>query len=520
MRIRRTTRNLIGVALAIVSAVFVIRWVSSNRAGTLSIHQLRAELHKRDSVFSKAAQSVWDFSPQIIREWFPSLRPTPAATVRSDAALGLAELGRQAQAAVPELIEALNDPDARVRRASIAALGEAGAGDGQVMAALLRIFDDSSEQPDFRGEAFVSLMKVGAENPAVLARLSDILAKPRGAGHVSEFAYYITPGLEKIEGPKPMLAATLFQYLRVEQQPLPRVEQLRFDPSNPLPVRFSAGLVIAAVIRNLPRIAGHTNATLVPAILPFLSNPEVITQTAAIGALARLGSKAARALPDLRRVYRKCVEAAQSKYLPQFGTVPNVQTVDDIDEVHPGLDFKTISPAFILRAIGRITGPEDAESCAFLEQAMRGVDNPWRYDAAMALWHVRRQPDLSALLEHALRTGPFDLRARITRFIPNLRPEGLGLLELALADAETGVRIEAVESLKFFPIDHRTAAAWKLALDNSRVAVRFRAAKLLGSAGASAAPAIPWLKTLLRSTNSLLQSEARIAIGDIEHARK
>ena len=76
--------------------------------------------------------------------------PEPArqASVRRQAAEVIARIGPQAQAAVPELIKALDDPSVDVRKSAAFALGQIGPAASSAAPALLRTMLEAGEQPE------------------------------------------------------------------------------------------------------------------------------------------------------------------------------------------------------------------------------------------------------------------------------------------------------------------------------------------------------------------------------------
>lgn len=78
----------------------------------------------------------------------------PDPILRADAARGLARLGPMAKVAIPELIVALSDPEERVRENAVRALGQIGPDAAAAVPALmetLRTADDADRSPAPRG---------------------------------------------------------------------------------------------------------------------------------------------------------------------------------------------------------------------------------------------------------------------------------------------------------------------------------------------------------------------------------
>jgi HEAT repeat protein len=90
-------------------------------------------------------------------------------------------------------LEALHDPDARIRIKAVESLGNVGADNPSTVPALIRVLDDREAR--VRGAAVLALMKIGPEAqeaiPALQKTLQDRDAKVRA---------YATKALERIEG--------------------------------------------------------------------------------------------------------------------------------------------------------------------------------------------------------------------------------------------------------------------------------------------------------------------------------
>ena len=93
---------------------------------------------------------------------------------------------------VPHWVQALHDPDARVRRKAVEELSNVGSSDPAVIPALIEVLDD--REPNVRAAAVLALLKIGPEAseaiPALRKAQKDKDAKVRT---------YAAKALERIE---------------------------------------------------------------------------------------------------------------------------------------------------------------------------------------------------------------------------------------------------------------------------------------------------------------------------------
>lgn len=192
----------------------------------------------------------------------------PDPEIRTAAVGTLLELGSTAQAAVPALMEALDDNDPAVRLQAVRALGRIGPGAKAAVPALADVIWDSNHL--VRSAALYTLASIGPEAEAAVPELTKALqARDR------ELRIGATNALGSI-GPKAESAVpALIQALRDSDQG----------------VRLGA---LAAIGR-----LGETARAAIPELEATLQDPEKEVRSFAANALGRMGTHAKDAVPAL-----------------------------------------------------------------------------------------------------------------------------------------------------------------------------------------------------------------------------
>jgi HEAT repeat protein len=145
---------------------------------------------KDDKVRLKAAMSLRQLGPEAkaaVPALLESLKDN-SASVRCESAFALQRVGPAAKPAIPSLIEALKDADYHVRLWSLIALAEFGADARAAAPALASIL----KEPDIvlRAQAARGLWLMGEKKEEALTVLIDLLADKREAG-VSSAAFVL-----------------------------------------------------------------------------------------------------------------------------------------------------------------------------------------------------------------------------------------------------------------------------------------------------------------------------------------
>src|SRR5882672_9885961 len=137
------------------------------------------ELRLRDNFLSTTWQKYWPKLPASLSGALP--KPLLRAERRAAAAWALGQIGLAARSVTPSLVEALDDPDDRVRGEAAQALRFVGAKSPEVIAALARRLGD--KQGSMAGpRAAQALWDMAPESQAALSKLIPLLNIPDYAG--------------------------------------------------------------------------------------------------------------------------------------------------------------------------------------------------------------------------------------------------------------------------------------------------------------------------------------------------
>ena len=104
-----------------------------------------------------------EYDGRPLSSWIVDLKTAAAPYSRNAAAYAISGMGPAARAAVPALIEALDDPAATVRFPVCVALREIGPDAKDAVPALTRVLDDRNE--DVAAMARKALIKITGEDP-------------------------------------------------------------------------------------------------------------------------------------------------------------------------------------------------------------------------------------------------------------------------------------------------------------------------------------------------------------------
>jgi HEAT repeat protein len=206
-----------------------------------------------------------------------------SAPERRAAAIQLGRLGPKADAALPELIEAVHDPDLSVAHEACNTLVRIGPNATPLVAKLLR-----DESPWVRWQAIDVLLRLGPDAKAAVPALADRLARaPK----------------EQLR----ILCAMKLGRLGAEARAaLPTLIKAASDRGNLGTAWYAAHpssvceAAIEAVKRIDPRAIDALAESALPTLIDMLRSEDAGERQAATGALALLGPAAAPALPALR----------------------------------------------------------------------------------------------------------------------------------------------------------------------------------------------------------------------------
>jgi HEAT repeat protein len=367
---------------------------------------------------------------------------------RAGAAKALGGMGPIAAPAVPALMANLSNDEAEVRRAAADALGDIGADSLAPLRAAL-----SSDQPRLRENAVLALGRLGpAVTPAVPALLAMFKTEPDLA--VRGALFEVLPSLSVApDQAVPLLLAGIKE----------ESDSLRRAALNSL-------LMMRA-----------THGAVVPSLIAWLKDPDVMLNARAADILARMGPVAQPAVPEIIEtlVRRQPASAIYVDALAQIGprAVPLILAAVGSDnpdsvprerwtgisqslKVMGGPAALTLSAALadpsvsrrllVAQALGEIGAPANPAAAALLK-ACGDADARVRAKALGALVAVRADSKtILPRLESALHDSVPGVRVAALELMPSLGEKARPLSEAIIAllkDKEPSVRLRAVEAI-------------------------------------------------------------------------
>ncbi|MHB8897805.1 MAG: HEAT repeat domain-containing protein [Thermoguttaceae bacterium] len=290
---------------------------------------------------------------------------------RQQAAETLAEMGKEAQPAVPALVAALKDENEHFRTLAAIALGRIGCPEAKeargVMIEILMNQSLDAEQPYARSMAVYALAYLTREPTELVPILVDALKDPHR--QVPEAAAIVLSGMRsKAEAAVPALVDVLIQTLNDSFE--------RQQPGFAVSKDTSSDYRADTVLHALERIAPDPGKA-VPALVPALRMATHAT-----------GSKFDHATPTLERIYPPALDFGRPRMSPE-----DVQQM--ADRVTPRLVEALAHKEPLIRVgaaevIG-LTGHAAQSAIPALEMTLKDEDGSVRAMAALALMRVDPQ---------------------------------------------------------------------------------------------------------------------------------
>jgi len=537
-----------------------------------AVESLRNRLKDADPhvrIFAATALALIQPDRPVEIETFRTGLKHADAAVRSAAIGALVSLAARAQAAVPDLL-ALLRTDKDVREAAIYALGEigpeaalAGCGPEAIVPALARIM--AEEKGAAGGWAAKALAQFGtAARPSLAAArrvihdetmggvlAADVLCRmgPAGVAAVVEaLDHQANENLHDDLGKLgrrgrfaiPVLMGSLHDKERASPYGTARA-LLNIDRKLSAPVvlpvllnwlkeRDSDDTLKRIVLFQLARQLGADARDIVPAIVPYLDDPDWHRRREAADALGVIGPPARAALPALRTAMadkdRNLRFAAAQAIWHISGDAKDVLPVWRACFLDPGTPFWMRRELWsLLEKCAALDERTILDLVALLKQKQNDDDRAGVLHVLAELGPRAKpaQPALRRLLQQ--EKAPL-LRLRVILALALIDPaaaEGLTGLQAILQDPDDEVRLGAlavltVERQRKLPAEVTGAVVPLLAhaLADVNRDVRSSAAEALGMLGPAAQPAIPALVALLKDLNPDVRQEGLKALYRVD----
>jgi HEAT repeat protein len=373
-------------ALAGLSLGFWIYQVRTGRPRVHTLPELVRELQKRDGTLYYARVRLWLLLPKTLTSRFPGLQPHSAADYRRSAAEELSQWGARAQAAVPYLAAAVQDPDYQVRLAVLQTLGILGPAAKAATPSVLAFFNRLAGFNELI-EAASTLVAVAPDDPEVLQCLLNVVRSHMGQGQEAR----ILEELGTLRPPPAGLSAALHEFLQ-----------------------DTNGSVRTAAVRVLGGMASAT--------------PDLIWSL--IELFESLEGQSAVPNPAAGRIEGQAAPEAEPSWAIQAFRAERDAT-----------------ESCIVEALGRL-GPSAQEAKPFLARIVTDRTDLLRYAAARALWLIEHKPDaVLQIYADGLCHGFDAAKTLILDDLPDLGPESVPVVMIALEDSNVGIRYAAIKSL-------------------------------------------------------------------------
>jgi HEAT repeat protein len=405
------------------------------------------------TIAMRALSSIAEGGVEVVPALTAALKERDA---RYWACVALGEIGPQAKAAVPGLIEVLSDDRPEVRLQATIALGEIGPDAKPAAGALVKLVNDPFES--VQASAIFALGRLGdssaesalakvesSTNPLLHMLATWALAKidHNDEKRINDAIQRLVTGLGDKNRDVAHMAAKALADLEV----------------NPDKVRPLVEKMVAANPEVSDRVLGafaSLGARAVPHAIAALKDPQ--RRVRALQVLARIGPEAAPAVPGLIETLKNGDAATKVEALFALGAIgPKAQAaVTPISDQLGDKDLRVVQAAGY--ALGKI-GPAAKEAIPALTKLNQSEDELLKLTSVWAVLKIAPRSD-------------------------ELTKNSLPIL--------TG------------------------ALKNSREFVRVEAAMTLGELGPSAAPALPALESATSDTSAAVRSAATAAIKKIK----
>jgi HEAT repeat protein len=383
--------------------------------------------------------------------------------IRLESALALGKIGPESRPGIPALIAVLTDDSTAVKWQAIRALSRIGA---KAVPPLIALLDDENLQDP----AVIALGYIGPAARLAVPSLIKLLSNPKLS---TDLGSDIVLALSRIGPAAAEAVPTLLKILADVQSELRpdaawALAQIGAKPAIPLLIRAlpadeqsnsELAIVLPLAVltlnpENIPRNEVYFNWAVNRGV-ELLEHDSSLVRQAAAAALAAVGERAARAIPNLAAGLQDSDPEVRGAFLSTLAAIgPEAQ------DALPAIIQALADPVHAVRyaasyAVGKI-GPAAKVTSPLLLQNLYDRDPLLRFASAWALVQVDPQrSDLAALCTEPLRWGlkyaDSRVRTEAAQAIGTLGPDAASAvpdLEALANDADEIVHQSAAEALR------------------------------------------------------------------------
>jgi HEAT repeat protein len=397
-------------------------------------------------------------------------------------------------AALPELIDLLQDTDDDVCKTALYDLGEIGPEAKTAVPAITNILQDKSKQ--CHGEAIITLGKIGPDAKSAVPALVGLLPD------ITDWTTHtdILHAIDKIKPDANILVPELVRLLRNKQY---------------------EGYVVYNEVIDLIKALKPDVKIAVPAFIDLLRDKDSDVRDSAARAIGELPSDALTYVPAIIELFHdkdSGIRGAAADTIGYMGSGAKAAIPALVELLH---DENAAVRRAASDALGSI-GPEAKEAIPVLLELVRDKDLDVRRAVAVSLGDIKQDSNavISAINE-LLKDRDSTLRINAMKAIANIKPRDSdvvisAIIEL-LKDRDSTLRIKAAEAIADIKPQGSNVEAVVQALihllGDENADVRENAARTLGSFGPKAKTAIPKLNILLHDEVIRVRSTSAWSLG-------
>jgi HEAT repeat protein len=418
-------------------------------------------------------------------------------------------LGKIGATAVPALTDAFRRGDKERKRAAAQALGLVGAGAAPAVPCLVESV--APDKPATIRLAVVRALGSIPDDRSVKALADEVLNDPNFAVRHAAVLSLGWLGPQAEDALEPLLDLLhVVNELNRQKKPLPEVSTEKSPETLPSKGELKSGILRAVAAIGTKKVSR---------IAKLLEDPDPIPRDDALSILAEMGEKAVPAVPAMAACLKDADADMRSHAASALGYLGRhaKSAVPALEKCFrdPSADVRIDAAGACLRI-----DPKHPAAMATLSQSLKDPDWNIRFNAMLVIHgsRVKSEQAVKAVSE-SCADGDVHVRIAAVRCLGSMvasQPLALRALEASLKDESAEVRVDAVRAVANARDLSRVIPALVRSLEDSDAGVRCSAASALGDLERAAASAIPALKKHLNDEDKSVRKEVADALEQIK----